>query len=225
MLLRNKKSINNLGQIIILYIFSLLIFILKAKTSFRESIFYFIILSLMSGAFIVGHGVYLLTWESTYFNSLITKTVSLKQFFRSKFWLFSFSALFFTIFNILLLIVSDNSSFIFLYLSFLFFNVGIISPVVILVSLFNNERAALDKGIFFNYEGYGAWQYLMLFLELSIPGILYFIFSYLVSTMGAIIIIGLLGIIGIILTNFLNSLIIKLFNKRKYLIIDGFNKK
>jgi len=109
-----------------------------------------------------------------------------------------------------------------MYLSFLVFNIGLIPILIITVSLYNNERASLEKGIFFNYEGYGLWQYLIFISELVLPGIIYVVVAKIWSVSGALFVLFIIGSIGMIILMVHPSLF---FIKRKYKVIKGFNQK
>ena len=220
MIIRNKKPLNNLYQIFLIYVFSILIFIYVKDNPLKDSLVFFMIISLMSSSFILGHGIFLLTWESTYFSFFMTRKISIPDFFKSKLSLFILSSIMFSFINIPVIILFKWS--ILMYLSFLIFNVGLIPILVISVSLFNNERASLDKGIFFNYEGYGLWQYLIFISELMLPGVIYIIVTRMWSVSGALFILFFIGSLGIIILMFYPSLF---FNKRKYQIIKGFIQK
>jgi hypothetical protein len=220
MIVRNKKPLNNLFQILLLYIFSIFILILTYNKSLNTSLMFLMVLSLMNSSFVLGHGVFLLTWESTYFSFLMTHKISLQSFFRAKYVLFILSAIILSFINIpLILIVKSN---IWLYLSFLVFNVGVLPLLVVVVAFFNNERADLDRSILLNYEGYGMWQYTILIFELMLPGFIYIGISSIWSVYGALFILCFLGILGIMITTFFPCLF---FLNRKYQIIHGFNTK
>jgi hypothetical protein len=150
----------------------------------------------------------------------MTQNISLNSFFRAKQCLFILSAILLSLINIPIIIIVKGN--LLLYTSFLVFNIGILPLLVISVSFFNNERASLDKGIFFNYEGYGMWQYMLFILELMLPGIIYIGISRVWSINGAIFILSLIGIIGIVALANYPSLF---FLSRKYQIILGFSKK
>ena len=220
MILRNKKSLHNLYQIILMYIF--MIFLLfHANHSISDNFLgKVLIINMMSCLFMLAHGIYLLTWESTYFSFLITRKVSFHSFFKAKYSLFALSATFLSLINIPILIFVKES--LLMYFSFLIFNIGITALLVVSVSLFNNERASLDRGIFINYEGYGFWQYLVFIVEFLLPAFIYISISKIWSPDAAMIILIISGTIGIFIISYSPALF---FLKRKYKIINGFNKK
>ena len=220
MILRNKKPLHNLYQTILMYI-SVILLLLHLNNSISVPMFFnVLIVNMMSSMFILAHGIYLLTWESTYFSFLVTRKVSFHSFFKAKYSLFALSAAVLSLINIPILIFVKES--LLLYLSFLVFNIGITALLVVSASLFNNERASLDRGIFINFEGYGFWQYLVFIVELMLPTFIYLSISKAWNPNAAMIIIFVFGIIGIIILSYSPSLF---FLERKYKIINGFNKK
>jgi len=220
MILRNKKPLNNLYQILIIYILSVLAFNYTQNNPFNNSLFFFMVVSLLSSSFILGHGIFMLTWESTYFSFLLTRKISINNFFRAKLCLFIISSILFSFISVPIIIICGGN--VLLYLSFLIFNIGLIPILLESVSFFNNERASLDRGIFFNYEGYGLWQYLLFVSELMLPGIIYIVVSKYWSTSVALLTLFIIGSVGMILLIFYPRLF---FNKKKYNIIQGFNQK
>jgi len=220
MILRNKKPLNNLYQIFLIYLFSVCVLIYAHDTPLKDSLVFLMIMSLMSSSFILGHGIFLLTWESTYFSFFMTRKISLQDFFKSKMLLFIISSIVFSFTSIPVILIFKWS--LLMYLSFLIFNIGLIPILVITVSLFNNERASLEKGVFFNYEGYGLWQYLIFIAELMLPGVIYLVVSRIWSVSGALFILFFIGSLGMIILMVYPSLF---FNKRKYRIIKGFIQK
>jgi hypothetical protein len=220
MIRRNKKPLNNLYQILIMYLFSILVYVYLFKSALNNSLTFFMIVSLLSSSFIVGHGLFLLTWESTYFIFIMTRKISMSLFFTAKFILLLISALILSLINIpILYIIGGN---IMIYTSFLIFNIGIYPLLIKSIAFFNNERASLARGVFFNYEGYGMWQYILFIFVVMLPGLLYLIIIRFWSVPVAIIIEILLGIFGIVLNMVYPSLF---FFQRKYKIIDGFSQK
>ena len=224
MIIRNRKSLSNFYQILILYALSVLVYFYinsnPLNNSLNNSLVFLMIVSLMSSSFILGHGIYLLTWESTYFCFLMTRYISLKAFFRAKWILFIISAILFSVINIPIIVLLGGN--LFLYISFLFFNLGIIPIFIVSISFFNNERASLDRGIFFNYEGYGLWQYLLFIFELMLPGLAYLFVSFVWSSSGAVFTVFSLGLLGILIFILYPYLF---FYKRKHIIVLGFKKQ
>ncbi len=222
MLLRNKKPKNNLFQIILGYVFLLLILFFTTKKS-NNTLSLFGIYSFLSAFFMFGHGVYLLTWESTYFDGLITKKINIKTYLLSKYHLFLYSSIISSLITILFSFLIEFDRI--LFLSFALLNIGVTSLIVIYFATFNNDRADLNKSIFLNYEGYGFWQYLLFIFEILLPVIIYKILIIAFDELTAKLIISSLGIVFIFSNKFWINLIAKSFKKRKYKILSGYKSK
>jgi hypothetical protein len=220
MILRNKKPLNNLYQIFLIYLFSVIVYIYICNNNLSDSIIFYMVVSLMSASFILGHGIFLLTWESTYFCFFMTRKISIRSFFQAKYLLFFLSAIALSVFNVPVIILTGGS--LLMYFAFLIFNIGTLPILIVSASFFNNERASLDKDIFFNYEGYGIWQYLLFLLEIILPGLIFSEVSKIWSKNVALFAISFLGIIGLTFLIFLPCLF---FSKRRYPMISGFNQK
>lgn len=216
MLLRNKKPKNNLFQIILGYVFLLLILFFTTKKSNNTLIIY----SFLSAVFMFGHGIYLLTWESTYFDGLITKKINIKTYLLSKYHLFLYSSIIISLITILFSFLIEFDRI--LFLSFALFNIGVTSLSVIYFATFNNDRSYLNKSLFFNYEGYGIWQYLLFIFEISLPVIIYKILIIPFDELTAKLIISSLGIVFIFSNKFWINLIAKSFKNRKYKILSSY---
>ncbi|MBE9469060.1 MAG: hypothetical protein IMY72_12175 [Bacteroidetes bacterium] len=219
MILRNKKSKNNLFQIILCYIFALLIFSITPQKS-NNTFFFFCGYSFLSAIFMFGHGIYLLTWESTYFDGLITKKINIRTYLLSKYHLFLYSSVILSLIAILFLFLANFD--IIIFVSFSLFNIGVTSLIVIYFATFNNDRATLNKNLFFNYEGYGVWQYLLFVFEILLPVIIYKILIITFDELTAKLIISSLGIVFICSNKFWINLIAKSFKNKKYKILSGY---
>jgi hypothetical protein len=217
---RNRKALSNFIQIIIIFMTLAIYCILNRQNISDLFLPHLMIVSLLSSIFILGHGLFLLTWESTYFGFLMTRNISMRIFFLAKFFLFSLSGIVLSFISIPVILFSKGD--LLQYLSFLIFNLGVLPLFVVAFSFFNNDRASLDKGIFLNYEGYGLWQYIVFLLEIMLPGLVYLFIKFFLTATYAYLMLNLIGITGIIIF-ILNPKLF--FNTRKYKIIHGFNQK
>ena len=90
---------------------------------------------------------------------------------------------------------------------------------------YNVKRVELTKGAFFNYEGVGANQFVMLVPLLIIPMVIYAPFGIFFNKYVGLAMLAILGIIGIVLKNYLMDRIVDQFHKRKYIMSAGFKSK
>ena len=228
LIIRNKKPKENLYQIILIYLVMILMFMYINNNSNQiitsTSPILTIFMSIFCGVFIYLHGLFLLTWESTFFEGLNALNINMFSFLKSKFWLLLLS--------MVLLLFVTSMIFLFSYRNFLFplfavtfFNAGICIFLIIIYSLFNNERAELNKSIFLNNEGYGFWQYLFMMGLIALPTILILFLRLFFNPNNTYIILVLLGILSFLFSGYWFKTIHKIYIKRKYIILKKFNER
>jgi hypothetical protein len=90
---------------------------------------------------------------------------------------------------------------------------------------FNKKRIDLEKSPFMNYQGTGAAQWLVALPLMVLPLLIWYV-SFLVSNeIIATATLAILGIIGLLLRNFLMNKIVLLYKKQKYAMINGFKQQ
>ncbi|MFA5535278.1 MAG: DUF5687 family protein [Mariniphaga sp.] len=227
MMIRNKKPRQNFCQMIMVYIFlTIILFAGKIRLPFDPvSVNFFdnFLLSALSGVFIFLHGLFLLTWESSYFEGLNAGNFDVKSFFKAKYYLLLIGTLPFSLLTALILIFLGKKV-LFSYASICIFNTGCSVFIIILYSLFNNERASLNRNIFFNDEGYGMWQYFFMIILIALPGIILHLLSLFMHKYFTIISLCCFGAFSFIFQKIWISAIMKIYSKRKYKILSRFNK-
>ncbi|MEL7122994.1 MAG: DUF5687 family protein, partial [Bacteroidota bacterium] len=83
----------------------------------------------------------------------------------------------------------------------------------------------LTKGAFFNYEGVGASQFVMILPLMFGPVLLYLPFSLVGYPWGGIAFLAIVGVIGIFFRNYLLDFVANQFEKRRYSIVTGFREQ
>ena len=83
----------------------------------------------------------------------------------------------------------------------------------------------LSRGAAFNYQGVGASQFIIMLPLLLMPVILYALFTLFLDRIPAVTILGLMGVIGILFHKIWMQKIIERFERRKYIIAEGFREK
>ena len=173
-----------------------------------------------TGLFMINYGQFMLAWESSFFDFLRVRQISIKDYFESKFYLFSLSTL-------VALIISMLYGFIYPLLPVFFvagalFNVGVTSFILMFTCTYNVKKIDLGKGAFLNWEGVGAAQFLIILPIMFLPMLIYWIGSKIGGMYIGLGIIAGLGIIGIMLkTPIINALAAQ-FERRKYIMTSGF---
>ena len=125
-----------------------------------------------SGGFALNYGQLMFSWDSTYFDGMLSRSISFRQLVRAKLLLLQGSCL--LMFAISLpLFVWLRPDLVPLHLTFLIYNAGI--TTVLVMELATRNRQAVDigrSGNFFNYEGLSAKHWLW-FIPTALPPTLF----------------------------------------------------
>jgi len=177
----------------------------------------------ITGMFLINFGQLVPSWDSSYFNLLMSQNISMKQYLNSKRILLLLSIVLLTILSMpyfyfgwkvgLLLIVSGV------------YNVGFNIPALLYLCTFNRKRVDLDKSAVMNHQGIGVTQWLMIVPVAIIPMVIFSLINYLFSFNAAVGVLFFLGLIGLIFQNYIFSKLVSLFKKRKYAMVIGFQQK
>ena len=177
----------------------------------------------MTAPILMIYGQYILSWESSYFDGILTHIDDFHQYFKAKYYLMAGSiiaAYIITIpylyFGIEILIINTAA---------MLFNVGVGPLFVLLMSANNKKRLDLSKGAAFNYQGVSATQFLMAFPIMLMPLLIYLPFWAFGQSMAGIVSIGIIGIVAFAFNKSLINLAVQRFINRKYIIANGFRQK
>jgi hypothetical protein len=213
---RNKRprTMMLIGLIFIIYP---LLFIEALQASFVIAIFIGIFIS---GFLMIQYGQFMLSWESTFFDFMLTRNFSIREYFEAKYYFF---AAFITIFTTLSLAYGFlDVNLPLAFIACALFNLGVNSFVLMFSATYNVKRIELTKGAFFNYEGVGANQFVMLLPLLLIPIFIYLPFGIWANKYVGLAVLAIIGIIGIVFRDRLLDQVVRQFEKRKYAMSAGF---
>jgi hypothetical protein len=174
-----------------------------------------------TGIFVLNYGQLMFSWESNYFDLVLTRIDDPRQLIRAKLLLLQLSCLVLYI-PATIIFAIFQPSIIAALTAFLFYNAGVTSLLILLIALFNRKRINLGRTTFMNYEGFSVVHWLGVMLLLFGPEALFWLLGQYVSY--GLIGIAVLGIIGLLLTPVWTRSYTKLFIKRKYLMAEGFRE-
>jgi hypothetical protein len=178
---------------------------------------------LVIGMMMVNYGQFMLSWESSFFDLLMARNWSIRDYYEAKYF-------FFMIANVIMLVLTSvygflNINFPLIFFAVALFNIGINSILLMYFSTFNTKRIEPNKGAFFNYEGVNVNQFVMILPILLMPLLIYWPFAWLGFKWWGIGAIALVGILGILFRPMLLDFVSREFTKRKYKIVTGFREK
>ena len=177
----------------------------------------------ITGMFMMNFGQFIPSWDSAYFNLLMSQNISMKQYLKSKRILLLISIGVLTMLSLpyfyfgwkvgVLLLVGGV------------YNAGVNVPALLYLCTFNKKRVDLAKSAMMNYEGMGMAQWLMMIPMMLVPMGIFSLISYLVSFNTAVGVLFCLGVIGLVIQNYIFSKLVNVFKKRKYAMVIGFQQK
>ena len=178
---------------------------------------------MMFSIFSLNYGQYYFSWESSFFDSYMSNRISAYSYIKSKDLFFSIGCLLGFIITLPYAIISYKVAFI--NAAFLLYNIGISSVIILFFCTFNTSYIDLGKSQFFNYQGAGIMQFLVVIPIMAFPFIIYSIFNIMSILQYYYTAIAIMGLLGIIFNRYLLQLIVIRFVKRKYKMALGFRQK
>lgn len=175
-----------------------------------------------TGLFMINYGQFMLAWESSFFDYIRVRRISIRDYFEGKFYLFGLS-------TVVALILSMLYGLIYPLLPLFFvagalFNMGVSTYILMFTSTYNVRRIDLSKGSFMNWEGVGAAQFLLIIPIMILPMLIYWLFSLWGGLYGGLGAISVIGLVGILLKEPILRGLAQQFERRKYIMTRSFKK-
>ncbi|MEJ5303700.1 MAG: DUF5687 family protein [Bacteroidales bacterium] len=177
----------------------------------------------VTGAFLISYGQFLVAWESSYFDAILTKSINFDEYFKAKYYILVVPTL--AAWLITLPYGYFGLKVIFINTAAFLFNVGVNVYVMMLFAAFNQKRLDLSGGSVMNYQGVSAKHWLLSLPLLLFPVIIYLIFNLIWNETAGLVAVGLTGATGVILQNPLLKKLTRFFVSRKYEIASSFRIK
>jgi hypothetical protein len=129
----------------------------------------------ITGMFMINYGQFMTAWESAHFDRLMTLRISIREYFKAKWWLLVGSAL---LGYILALPYGwFGGKIILMHTVCLVFNVGFTSFFLLYSSTYNQKRIDLSRSNMMNYQGMSSVQWLITIPILGLPYLIVMPFS------------------------------------------------
>ena len=222
LILRNKRTKSTVSKGLLFLFYGLLLYKKEMiqKEEFGMMIFAAVF---MTGNIIMLYGQFMFGWQSAEFDGLLVNKLSIKDFIKAKFLLFTLSstvlfvlASFYGLISWKILLIQSAA-----YL----YSVGIATVMVLYMATRNYKAIDLSKGSSFNWQGVGATSMLMGLPIFLLPFVIFLPFYYMGSSYLGIFSLAGFGLIGCFTRNFWIDFLVKEFNKRKYKIAEGFRER
>jgi len=170
----------------------------------------------------INYGQFIFSWESSYFDSIMSRKNNFENYVKAKYYLLSALSIL-SFIPIFIFFLNTQSIDPYLICSVLIFAIGVNSFIIMLLSTFNDGRMDLSRSRFFNYQGIKGNQYLLTFLFLLLPAGIFSLFKYYFNPVIGELAIAIPGLVFIILSDWwLKRIIVPQFQRRKYKNLDGY---
>lgn len=217
---RNKRPRIQLLMSVILLFYPLLGLDYLEEGRYGFMLFFWV---LSIGFPMVNYGQYLFAWESPYFDFLMARNVSLREFIEAKYYLLAgFNGI---VAAPCLLYGLIDPLFLFVVPAVALFNAGVNVYFVLYIATYNSQRIDPTKGDYLNWEGVGASQFLMIIPFFLLPIFFYHLFSFFGGMYAGLGSLAAAGLLGIVSRRFVLALIFRQFATRKHVLASNFKKK
>jgi hypothetical protein len=221
LILRNKRSKSVVYLIPLFLLYGLFFY---PNDVYKNSMGFLVFVGIfVTGGFLIAYGQYLMAWESSHFDLILSSNIGIQDYFKAKYFLLVIPTLILYFFTIPYLYFGMKIFWI--NLAALFYNVGVNAPLLLYTASYNKKRMDLSKGAMMNYQGVGVNNFILVLPLLAIPAILYTLISLVFSYIPAVLTLGGLGILGALFSQSLIRLAVKNFEKRRYRIAEGYRQK
>jgi hypothetical protein len=194
LIFRNKRS-RSVAFLSLLFVFYGLIFYPSGQL---QNVALFILVGIfVSGMFIINYGQFTYSWESGYFDFLLTQNISIRNYIESKFFLYGFTAIAFFLLSIPY--AYFGWKIVLINFCMMLFNVGVTSFTTMLLCTLGPKRIDLSKGTTLNYEGVGAAQFILIIPIMGLPFLIFLPFMAFGNEMHGVYVLGILGLVNILL--------------------------
>lgn len=217
MIFRNKRPKTTIMFSLFFLLFG---FMAYFNPSYKEGEFFYIYFGMfLTGAMMITYGQFLMCWESSYFDLILSSRINLREYLKSKYVLLVFGS---TICFILI------SPFAFVDITILYrnivlfiYNIGVNAFVMFFLSSYSRKAVDLTVSVM-NQQGKGASQYLTVIPTVLLPLVIYFPVEYFGGIYAGYATLGFLGVIGIVFSPAFLDLITVQMSRQKYKMAEGF---
>lgn len=177
----------------------------------------------MTGIFMINYGQFLVSWESAYFDGILTRAYSMEEFYRAKYYLMILSCVAMYLLTLPYIYFGVHAFYIntatFLY------NIGINTAVLLFASTYNKKPVDLSKGSAFNYQGTGAAQFVIVIPLMVVPLLAFQGFKIFDLPYMGLGFLAFLGIVGLATHRIFIRETIKNFKEKKYINAAGYRER
>jgi hypothetical protein len=221
---RNKRSKTTVG-LSVMFLFYGLLFFTNGIEAYNNPMMHIFAGIFVSGGFLITFGQFVPSWDSAYYQLMMTQNIPYKGYLSSKWWLM-----------VIATIVSTTIASFYLYFGWqiyltiivgAIYNIGVNSHLVLLGGAYTKTPIDLSsgKGAFGDKKAFNIKTMLISIPQLGLPVLLFWLGSKFFSPDVGLALVATLGILGFALKNKAFSLIEKVYKTEKYATIAAYKQK
>lgn len=224
LLKRNKRSRTTI-MMSFLFVFYGLLFFTNSIEAYKSPMMQIFAGIFVSGGFLFTFGQFIPSWDSAYYQLMMSQNIPYKEYIKSKWWLMVIGTvistvlatfyLYFGVHTYLLIVVGA------------IFNIGVNSHLVMFGGAFVKTPIDLSqaKGAFGDKQAFNLKTMLIAIPKLLLPVAVYSLGYYVFSPNIGLLFVALAGILGFAFRNFMFNQIEKIYKSEKYATIAAYKQK
>jgi hypothetical protein len=182
----------------------------------------FFVAMFITGLLMLMFGQWVISWDSNHFDSLMTQNIPIRTYLNANYYLM-------IAFNVICFVLTTpyfyfGMKIVYMHLAAFIFNIGVNVFLLLFFATFNTRRVDLSKSSAMNYQGTTYKSFLIIMPIMLLPMLIVFGLTTFASISVALGTLTGLGILGIIFRNQLLTLCVNQFNRRKYVLAEGFRE-
>jgi hypothetical protein len=223
MIKRNKRPRGTVVASIVFIFYGLLFFTNKIEAYNNPTMQVFGGI-FVSGGFLLNFGQFVPSWDSAYYQLMMSQNISYKEYLSSKWWLMVIATLISTLlasfylyfgWQVYLLIVVGA-----------IYNIGVNSHIVLLGGAFNKSAIDLTaRKAFGERQAFSFKNVLIALPKILVPMVLYSLGYFIFNPMIGCLFVALAGVLGFAFRNFMFGKIEKIYKSEKYATIAAYKQK
>lgn len=219
---RNKRSRTTVIMSVIFLFYGLIFF---SSNSHQPQVMRIFAGIFVSGGFLFTFGQFVPSWDSSYYQLMMTQNIPYRGYLSSKWWLIVIGTCISTVLASFYLYFGLQ-----VYLTILagaVYNIGVNSYLVLLGGAYTKTPIDLStsKGAFGDKKAFNASTMLITLPKLVLPVLLYWAGTSLMNANLGLAFVAIAGIIGFSLRNVVFSWIEKIYKTEKYKTIEAYKQK
>ena len=218
---RNKRAKSTLFVSVMFLFYGLLFF---KNPGFDSNVMKIFAGIFVTGGFLFTYGQYVPSWDSAYYQLMMTQNINYREYLNSKWWLIVIATILSTAIAAFYLMWGWE-----VYLAVLvggIYNIGVNSHLVLLTGAYVKTPIDLQssKGIFGDKKAFNAQSLLLTIPKLVLPLALYFAGDYFINGTAGLIFVAAAGVLGFLFRNAVFVQIEKVYKKEKYKTIQAYKQ-